>query len=46
MIDSSLLTHDEIDCLRPRVYEELARGGADEEETQRARAAGPLHAGA
>jgi hypothetical protein len=32
MIDSGLLTHDEIDCLRPRVYEELARGGADEEE--------------
>jgi hypothetical protein len=31
MIDSGLLTHDEIDCLRPRVYEELARGGAAEE---------------
>jgi len=26
LIDSGLLTHDEIDCLRPRVYEELARG--------------------
>jgi aryl sulfotransferase len=26
LIDSGLLTHDEIDCLRPRVYEALARG--------------------
>lgn len=25
LLDSSLLTHDEIDCLRPRVYEALAR---------------------
>ena len=24
LIDSGLLTHDEIDCLRPRVYEGLA----------------------
>jgi aryl sulfotransferase len=31
LIDSGLLTHDEIDCLRPRVYEELARGAADDE---------------
>jgi hypothetical protein len=31
LIDSSLLTHDEIDCLRPRVYEELARGADDDE---------------
>jgi hypothetical protein len=31
MIDSGLLTHDEIDCLRPRVYEELARGAQDDE---------------
>jgi hypothetical protein len=31
LIDSSLLTHDEIDCLRPRIYEELARGTADDE---------------
>lgn len=31
LIDSSLLTHDEIDCLRPRVYEELARDGDDDE---------------
>jgi aryl sulfotransferase len=31
LIDSSLLTHDEIDCLRPRVYEELARDGDDNE---------------
>jgi sulfotransferase family protein len=27
LIDSSLLTHDEIDCLRPRTYEAIARGG-------------------
>jgi len=31
LIDSGLLTHDEIDCLRPRVYEELARGAYDDE---------------
>jgi Sulfotransferase domain len=31
LIDSGLLTHDEIDTLRPRVYEELARGAADDE---------------
>jgi aryl sulfotransferase len=31
LIDSGLLTHDEIDCLRPRIYEELARGTLDEE---------------
>jgi hypothetical protein len=31
LIDSGLLTHDEIDCLRPRVYEELARGAEDDE---------------
>jgi len=31
LIDSSLLTHDEIDCLRPQVYEQLARGEADDE---------------
>ena len=31
LIDSGLLTHDEIDVLRPRVYEELARGVADDE---------------
>jgi Sulfotransferase domain len=31
LIDSGLLTHDEIDRLRPRVYEELARGAEDEE---------------
>jgi aryl sulfotransferase len=30
LIDSGLLTHDEIDALRPRVYEELARGAQDE----------------
>jgi hypothetical protein len=31
LIDSGLLTHDEIDTLRPRVYEELARGAEDDE---------------
>lgn len=31
LIDSGLLTHDEIDCLRPRVYEELASGTQDDE---------------
>jgi aryl sulfotransferase len=31
LIDSGLLTPDEADCLRPRVYEELARGAADGE---------------
>jgi aryl sulfotransferase len=31
LIDSGLLTHDEIDCLRPRVYEVLARGENDDE---------------
>jgi hypothetical protein len=31
LIDSGLLTHDEIDCLRPRIYEELASGADDDE---------------
>ncbi|HVZ52479.1 MAG TPA: sulfotransferase domain-containing protein [Pseudolabrys sp.] len=31
LIESGLLTHDETDALRPRVYEELARGAADDE---------------
>ncbi|HEY1979761.1 MAG TPA: sulfotransferase domain-containing protein [Xanthobacteraceae bacterium] len=31
LIDSSLLTHDEIDCLRPQLYQELARGEDDDE---------------
>jgi hypothetical protein len=31
LIDSGLLAHEEIDCLRPRVYEELARGSQDDE---------------
>jgi len=31
LIDSGLLTFDEIDALRPRVYEALARGEADDE---------------
>ncbi len=31
LIDSGLLTHDEVDVLRPRVYEELARGAQDDE---------------
>jgi aryl sulfotransferase len=33
LIDTSLLTHDEIDSLRPRVYEELARYTDDDEES-------------
>jgi aryl sulfotransferase len=35
LIDSGLLTHDEADCLRPRVYEELANGGGDNERDPR-----------
>lgn len=31
LIESGLLTHDEIDALRPRVYEELAHGAEDDE---------------
>ena len=31
LIDSGLLSHDEIDSLRPRVYEELASGAQDDE---------------
>jgi Sulfotransferase domain len=31
LIDSGLLTFDEVDALRPRVYEELARGAQDDE---------------
>lgn len=31
LIDSGLLTHDETDNLRPRVYEELAHGAQDDE---------------
>lgn len=34
LIDSGLLTHDEVDSLRPRVYEELARGAQDDEYDQ------------
>jgi hypothetical protein len=30
LIDSDLLTRDESDCLRPRVYEELARGAGED----------------
>jgi hypothetical protein len=41
LIDSELLTHDEIDCLRPRVYEELARG-ADDDEYDKAPDAPPV----
>lgn len=32
LIDSGLLTHDEIDALRPRIYENLARGAQDDED--------------
>ena len=31
LLDSGLLTHDEIDCLRPRIYEQLASGAQDDE---------------
>lgn len=31
LLDSGLLTHDEVERLRPRVYEELKRGAADDE---------------
>ncbi|MBO9711654.1 sulfotransferase domain-containing protein [Sphingomonas sp.] len=41
LIDSGLLTHDEIDCLRPRVYEELA-GGAQDDEYDRFGEAPPI----
>jgi len=34
LIDSGLLSHDEIDGLRPRVYEELASGAQDDEYDQ------------
>ena len=35
LINSGLLTHDEADFLRPRVYEELARGAEDDEQDPR-----------
>jgi len=41
LIDSGLLTHDEIDRLRPRVYEELRRG-EDDDEYDAAQAAEPV----
>ncbi len=34
LIDSGLLTQDEIDALRPRVYEELARPAEDDEHVE------------
>jgi hypothetical protein len=34
LIDSGLLTHDEIDRLRPRVYEELTRGAEEEPQDE------------
>ena len=34
LIDFGLLTHDEVDVLRPRVYEELASGAQDDEYDQ------------
>jgi hypothetical protein len=42
LIDSGLLTHDEIDCLRPRVYEALARGEDDDDEHDAKAAAPPV----
>ena len=41
LIDSGLLTHDEIDCLRPRVYEQLA-SGADDDEYDKAQDVPPV----
>ena len=38
LIDSGLLTHDECDSLRPRVYEELARGAEDDEYDEKSEA--------
>ncbi len=35
LIDSGLLTHDEADTLRPRVYEQLASGASDDEGDKR-----------
>ena len=34
LIDSGLLTHEEVDALRPRIYEELRRGTEDDEDEQ------------
>lgn len=42
LIDSGLLTHDEADALRPRVYEELASGAQDDEYDE-PQAAPPIH---
>lgn len=41
LIDSGLLTHDEVDALRPRLYEELARGD-DEDEKDDPEAGSPI----
>jgi len=41
LIDSGLLTFDEIDDLRPRMYEELARG-ADDDEYDKEQEEGPV----
>ena len=41
LVDSGLLTFDEIDGLRPRVYEELA-GGADDDEYDKPQAVPPV----
>ena len=38
LIDSGLLTHDECDSLRPRVYEQLAHGADDDEYDEKAKA--------
>lgn len=34
LVDSGLMTHDEVDCLRPRVYIELARGDVDRKQAR------------
>jgi len=38
LIDSGILSHDEIDRLRPHVYEELKRGAADDEYDEQEKA--------
>lgn len=42
LIESGLLTDDEIDRLRPRVYEELASGAEDEEYDEHDRTSAPV----
>src|ERR1700730_3533707 len=41
LIDSGLLTHDEVDYLRPRAYQAIARGELDD-QVGRLEAAAPI----